>query len=81
MRTFNNFYFSLRVIQYISIDFDQYKSGTLPMRKCHFNNAIVSYKSPIADGIDADRGRNRCGPRTESVRTADGIGADRGRER
>ena len=51
------------------------------MRKCHFINAFVEYLSPIADGIDADRGRNRCGPRMESVRIADGIGADRGRER
>ena len=28
-----------------------------------------------------DRGRERCGSRTESMQTADGIGADRGRER
>ena len=81
MRTFNNFYFSLRVIQYISIDFDQCKSDTLPKQKCHFINAFVIYRSPIADANGADRGRNRCGPRTESVRTADGIGAGRGRER
>ena len=81
MRTFNNFYFSLRVIQYISIVFDQYKSGTFPMRKCHFINAFTMYRSPIANGIGADRGRERCGSRTESVRTADGIGAGRGRER
>ena len=81
MRTFNNFYFSLRVIQYISIVFDQCKSGTLKPRKCHFINAFVMYRSPIANANGAGRGRNRCGPRTESVRTADGIGADRGRER
>ena len=51
------------------------------MRKCHFINAFTMYRSPIANGIGADRGRERCGSRTESVRTADGIGAGRGRER
>ena len=42
MRTFNNFYFSLRVIQYISFYFDQYCSCTLPMQKYHFVNAAVA---------------------------------------
>lgn len=41
MRTFNNFYFSLRVIQYISFYFDQYCSCTLSMLQLHFTNAKV----------------------------------------
>ena len=41
MRTFNNFYFSLRVIQYISFYFDQCCSCTLPMLQSHFANAKV----------------------------------------
>lgn len=51
------------------------------MQKWHFANAKVPLYQCIYYVSVTDRGRERCGPRTESVRIADGIGADRGRER
>ena len=51
------------------------------MRKCHFINVYVVYQPPTADANGADRERERCGPRTRTMRTADANGADRGRER
>ena len=42
MRTFNNFYFSLRVIQYISFYFDQCCSCTPSMLQLHSVNAAVA---------------------------------------
>ena len=56
-------------------------SDILYTRKCHFINVYVVYQPPTADANGADRGRERCGPRTRTVRTADANGADCGRER
>ena len=44
------------------------------MRKCHFINVYVVYQPPTADANYADRGRERCGLRTRTVRTADANG-------
>ena len=56
-------------------------SDILSTQKWHFANAKVPLYQCVSCVSVTDRERERCGPRTRTVRTADANGADRGRER